>query len=106
MPTDAPSAGPPASIWSLKPWWCQPWSIITTGVVVLAASLLWPARWWVSLVPGVLIGLWWLLFLVLVPSAWARDQGLEAEDLCHEARDNGPAGGENGLSSIKAGRRN
>jgi len=26
------------AFWSLKPWWCQPWSILLTGVLVIAGS--------------------------------------------------------------------
>ena len=64
---------PPVSIWSIKPWWCQPWSIVLTGVaVVLGSWLLW-SRWWVSVPVGVAVLAWWGLFLVLVPAAY-RDQ--------------------------------
>ncbi|WP_322758516.1 DUF6737 family protein [Synechococcus sp. CBW1107] len=57
-------------IWSTKPWWCQPWSILLTGVVAVAASWWLMHRWWLSgfVASGVL--LWWLLFLVLVPAAY------------------------------------
>lgn len=68
-----PSTAPP-SIWSVKPWWCQPWSIVATGLAVVAASLFWPGLWWLSLGLGLLITLWWWLFLVVVPTAWAREQ--------------------------------
>jgi len=62
------------TLWSLKPWWCQPWSIVLTGVAIPAASWVWPARWWISapLVLGVLI--WWWLFLHVVPKAYRRSQ--------------------------------
>ena len=40
-----PSAEPPElkpqeqpKFWSLKPWWCQPWSIISTGVLMVGGS--------------------------------------------------------------------
>ena len=26
------------AFWSLKPWWCQPWSILLTGVLAIAGS--------------------------------------------------------------------
>ena len=64
---------PPVSIWSIKPWWCQPWSIVLTGVaVVLGSWLLW-SRWWVSVPVAIAVFAWWGLFLVLVPAAY-RDQ--------------------------------
>ena len=41
-------------LWSHKPWWCQPWSIVATGVTLVGGS-------------------WWWLFLVLVPAAYAAE---------------------------------
>jgi hypothetical protein len=64
----------PSSIWALKPWWCQPWSIVVTGIAVVAASLFWPGRLWFSLLLAAGVIAWWLLFLVLVPAAWKREQ--------------------------------
>ena len=64
----------PSSIWALKPWWCQPWSIVLTGIAVVAASLFWPGRLWLSLLLAAGVVAWWLLFLVLVPAAWKREQ--------------------------------
>jgi hypothetical protein len=64
----------PSSIWALKPWWCQPWSILLTGIAVVAGSLFWPGRLWFSLLLAAGVLAWWLLFLVLVPAAWKREQ--------------------------------
>ena len=64
----------PSSIWDLKPWWCQPWSIVSTGTLLVVGSLVWPSRLWFSLLLGAGILAWWLLFLVLVPAAWKREQ--------------------------------
>ena len=69
-----------SSIWDLKPWWCQPWSIVSTGVLLVLASLIWPGRLWFSLLVGAGVTAWWLLFLVLVPVAWKREQ-VEGEHL-------------------------
>ena len=62
-----------SSIWTTKPWWCQPWSILLTGVVVVSGcwSLL-PLRWLNALVTAAVL-LWWFLFLVLVPSAYRAE---------------------------------
>jgi hypothetical protein len=67
---DAPDT---PGFWAHKPWWCQPWSILLTGVLVPTASWVLLHRWWISapLVLGVLV--WWLLFLVLVPAAQNRN---------------------------------
>lgn len=79
------------SIWSHKPWWCQPWSIVLTGVAVVSISWLLFGRWWLSLVVGLGVLLWWGLFLVLVPAAWHQE--------AQAAVDAAPAGDGLGLVS-------
>ncbi|MFZ9147893.1 DUF6737 family protein [Vulcanococcus sp.] len=61
------------SFWSLKPWWCQPWSILLTGFGVVAGSWWWLRIWWITAPLGLAVLLWWMLFLVLVPSAYRAD---------------------------------
>jgi hypothetical protein len=63
------------SIWAAKPWWCQPWTIVLTGLVVPSASWWLLQSWWITapLVAGVLV--WWWLFLVLVPQADREQAG-------------------------------
>jgi hypothetical protein len=57
-------------LWSLKPWWCQPWSILLTGVLVVAGSWTLLRLWWVSAPLMAAVLLWWWLFLVLAPAAY------------------------------------
>ena len=67
----------PPSLWSQKPWWCQPWSIVLSGVVLVGGSLVWPGRWWVSVPLALGVLLWWGVCLVLAPAAYraaATDQ--------------------------------
>ena len=61
------------SIWTLKPWWCQPWSIVLTGLVVPAASWLLLQRWWITAPVAAGVVVWWWLFLVVVPRAYQDD---------------------------------
>ena len=63
------------SIWAHKPWWCQPWSILLTGVTIPLVSWFLLHRWWISLPLSVAVLVWWGLFLVVVPAAWRREQG-------------------------------
>jgi len=63
------------AFWSLKPWWCQPWSILSTGVLVIAGSWLLLHRWWISAPVAVAVLAWWGLFLVLVPAAYLDEAG-------------------------------
>jgi hypothetical protein len=71
---------PVTSLWALKPWWCQPWSILLTGVTAVGGSWWWLRLWWISLPLAAAVLLWWWLFLVVVPAAYraemaAADQG-------------------------------
>lgn len=68
----AAPAGPP-SLWQLKPWWCQPWSILLTGIAVPAASWLLLHRWPITVPLAGLVMLWWWLFLVVAPRGYASE---------------------------------
>jgi hypothetical protein len=57
-------------MWQQKPWWCQPWSIVLTGVGVVGGSWWLLERWWVSAPLAMAVLLWWWLFLVLAPAAY------------------------------------
>jgi hypothetical protein len=45
---------------------------VLSGVVVVVLSWLWLGRWWLTAPLGVAVSLWWWLFLVVVPTAYAR----------------------------------
>ena len=62
--TRAPMA---PGFWQKKPWWCQPWSILLTGVGVLVGSWWLTGRWWIVTGLGCAVVAWWWLFLVLAP---------------------------------------
>ena len=71
--TSKPSVSDPAELppfWSLKPWWCQPGSIVSTGSIGGRGSWLILHRLWISLPMAIAVALWWGLFLVVVPSAY------------------------------------
>jgi hypothetical protein len=67
----------PPSLWSHKPWWCQPWSILLTGVTLVGGSWAWLGRWWITAPLAGAVLVWWWLFLVIVPAAYRS--GEEAE---------------------------
>jgi hypothetical protein len=69
----------PASIWTYKPWWCQPWSILLTGITLITASwLLFHLRWLTALV-AIPIGAWMGFFLLVYPKAMLQAMQAEAE---------------------------
>ena len=61
------------NLWALKPWWCQPWSIVLTGIAAIAGSWVLLGRLWITIPGAVLVLLWWWLFLVLVPAAYRAE---------------------------------
>jgi membrane protein YdbS with pleckstrin-like domain len=73
MEASAPSVGQELSLWALKPWWCQPWSILLTGIVAIAGSWFLLGRLWITIPGAALVLLWWWLFLVIVPRAYRAE---------------------------------
>jgi hypothetical protein len=55
------------NMWQSKPWWCQPWTIILTGVIIITSSWLIFHKFWLTLPVAALIILWWTYFLIIVP---------------------------------------
>jgi hypothetical protein len=66
------------TFWQFKPWWCQPWSILLTGISAIGGSWILFHRYWVTGLVALPIGAWMGLFLILVPR-WARTSGLLEE---------------------------
>lgn len=58
---------PVINVWQSKPGWCQPWTILLTGITVIGGSWLLLHRWWITLPLSLLISVWWTYFLVLYP---------------------------------------
>jgi hypothetical protein len=54
-------------VWNYKPWWCQPWSILLTGIVIITSSWLIGKNLWISLLVSLPIIAWWVYFLILYP---------------------------------------
>jgi hypothetical protein len=55
------------NLWESKPWWCQPWTIILTGIMIVAGSWLLFQTIWLTLPVAILIVVWWTYFLIIVP---------------------------------------
>ena len=58
------------SFWDSKPYWCQPWSIISFGVLVLIFSWKLFNNIIITSVIGVFVFVWWILFLILAPNLY------------------------------------
>jgi hypothetical protein len=78
VPPDVP---PPTSLWASKPWWCQPWSIILTGILLPGAVWVLTQRLWLTLPLVGIVFIWWTLFLYLAPKQYAEAlQATQARD--------------------------
>ena len=81
--TNAFASDLPDSVWALKPLWCQPWSIVATGVtaVAVAANV---GGTFAGSATAVAVGAWWWVFLWQLPASYAdyvasvrsRDDGI------------------------------
>ncbi|CAI5977495.1 unnamed protein product [Closterium sp. NIES-65] len=58
------------NVWASKPFWCQPWTIVLTGAVVVGMSWVVLHFIFVTLLVAAAIGVWWLTFLVAYPAAY------------------------------------
>ena len=58
------------SFWDSKPYWCQPWSIISFGVLVLLFSWKLFNNIIFTSIIGVFVFVWWILFLILAPNSY------------------------------------
>jgi len=55
------------SPWQQKPWWCQPWSILLTGVTIITGSWMVFKVLWFTLVVAVPVLTWMGYFLLIWP---------------------------------------
>lgn len=57
----------PVSPWSYKPWWCQPWSILLTGVTLIGGSWILFHTLWLTIVVSIPVLTWMGFFLLIWP---------------------------------------
>ncbi|HEY9694440.1 MAG TPA: DUF6737 family protein [Oculatellaceae cyanobacterium] len=58
--------------WNYKPWWCQPWSILLTGVTIIFSSWLLAKTIWVTLLISIPVVVWMGYFLLIWPRLMRR----------------------------------
>ena len=69
----------PVSPWSYKPWWCQPWSILLTGITLISGSWLLFKTLWVTIIVSIPLLLWMGFFLLVWPKLVIQSGVLESE---------------------------
>jgi hypothetical protein len=55
------------SVWNYKPWWCQPWSILLTGVTLISGSWLLFKTLWLTILVAIPLLTWMTFFLLIYP---------------------------------------
>jgi hypothetical protein len=55
------------SVWNYKPWWCQPWSILLTGVTAIAISWLLFKIIWLTVLVAIPMLTWMGFFILVYP---------------------------------------
>lgn len=69
----------PISPWNYKPWWCQPWSILLTGVTLIGSSWLLFKTIWLTLLVFIPVATWMGFFVLLWPQLIIRSGILESD---------------------------
>ena len=74
------SASSASSVWTPKPFWCQPWTIVLFGIFCVSLPTLAFDWKFVSVAVAVPISAWWYVFLVLYPKSYASSSFEEKEE--------------------------
>lgn len=62
----------PVSPWKSKPWWCQPWSILLTGVTLITGSWVIFKTVWLTVLICLPVLTWMGFFLLIWPQLMIR----------------------------------
>ncbi|ABG50097.1 MAG: hypothetical protein O4861_19175 [Trichodesmium sp. St16_bin4-tuft] len=60
--------------WNYKPWWCQPWSILLTGITIISSSWLIFRTIWLTVIISIPILTWMGFFLIVWPKLMAESK--------------------------------
>ncbi|XZN90717.1 MAG: DUF6737 family protein [Microcoleus sp.] len=55
------------SAWDFKPWWCQPWSILLTGISLISGSWFLLKTVWITVIVAIPLLAWMGFFLLVWP---------------------------------------
>jgi hypothetical protein len=67
------ASSPSVSVWHYKPWWCQPWSILLTGLTAIGGSWLLLRLVWVTVLVAIPVLTWMGFFLLIYPKLMADE---------------------------------
>ncbi|MBH8573688.1 hypothetical protein I8752_11790 [Nostocaceae cyanobacterium CENA369] len=69
----------PLNPWNYKPWWCQPWSILLTGLILISGSWLLFQTIWLTILISIPVLIWMGFFLLIWPQLIIRSGILESD---------------------------
>ncbi|MBD2386895.1 DUF6737 family protein [Cylindrospermum sp. FACHB-282] len=69
----------PINPWNYKPWWCQPWSILLTGVTLISGSWLLFKIIWLTVLVAIPLLAWMGFFLLVWPQLMIGSGVLESD---------------------------
>ena len=59
----------PLNVWDIKPPWCQPWTIVSTGFAIIGVASI-PHWTWLTAIASLGVFTWWYLFLGVYASQY------------------------------------
>ncbi len=65
--------------WDYKPWWCQPWSILLTGITLIAGSWFLFKTFWVTVIISIPLLIWMGFFLLIWPKLMMSSGVLDSD---------------------------
>ena len=65
------------SFWDSKPYWCQPWSIISFGFITLITVWKVFSNLIITSFASLIIFAWWIVFLILAPNSYQIENDKE-----------------------------
>lgn len=67
MNSPANSTSQSINPWDYKPWWCQPWSILLTGISLISGSWFLFKTIWLTLLVALPLSVWMGFFVLIWP---------------------------------------
>ena len=72
MTDQTPIETPTFNPWNYKPWWCQPWSILLTGITLISGSWLLFKTLWITILVAIPLLAWMGFFVLIWPKLMAE----------------------------------
>lgn len=68
------------TVWDYKPWWCQPWSILLTGITIISGSWFLFKILWLTVLLSIPILIWMVFFILVYPALVLKSGLLDPQE--------------------------